>query len=113
MESRFNNFDEKQHENTITITNLPYKKEEKLLELVPAVINVLGIEIDTKDILFCKRDGPNFKVINGEEIERPQIVIVKFNLIDLKKDILQSFKEHGPISLKQVGYIIYFTRQKT
>lgn len=95
-EKSFNEIQQKQYENYITISNLPVTENENITELVIAAVALLQIEISKENISFCKRIG-------GFGGKFTPLIIVQFDSNTLKETILQFAKTSGPILPEQIN----------
>lgn len=86
---------QKQFENYITISNLPFEENENLIDSVIAAIRLLHIDVDKENIVFCKRIG-------GHNNQFVPLVIVEFENNNLKETVLDIAKRSGPILPSQL-----------
>lgn len=82
------------YKNVITITGVPYQKEEDVFEIVRTITSLLGIQIENYNIECCRR-------LKSATNNITQAVYVEFTSNKLKNDIIQKYKANGPILLEQ------------
>lgn len=97
IESFFYQQQQQQLQNHITIHGVPKKPNEDLKATVNNTIKAMNITVNQDDISTARRMN------STNNNTAPPIIVVEFKTIDVKLNIMQVYKDNGPIMLTQIS----------
>lgn len=102
LESRIDELEQYSRANCLEINGIPESNKESVVEVVKAVSNSLGIQIQNSDIDACHRVGVKRSDVSDL---KPRGIIVKFTSRVTKEDILQKRKVKRNFNTNDIGIV--------
>lgn len=82
------------YRNVLTITGVPYYKDENVFLVIRNITTILGIPIESEDIECCRR-------LKSSSNKITHAIYVEFTTNKLKNEVMEKYKINGPILLEQ------------
>lgn len=90
---KVNTLEQAAKDNVLEIHGVPFKADENLLEIVGKLLEVVGFEFSENMVDNCYIYKPRIIATDGDAIDRPGVVVVKF----VRKIDMDLFLKNGEI----------------